>query len=71
MLTNVLFRGYLFKILAWKYVLFNIFAPIFKCVFLRGGDSFLDSFCYLYLSVILSCLFLAALWSPAGKWLTS
>ena len=28
----------------------------------------MDSFCYLcFVSVMLSCLFLAALWSPAGE----
>ena len=31
----------------------------------------MDPFCYLYfVFVILSCLFLEALWSPAGKGLT-
>ena len=31
----------------------------------------MDPFCYLYfVSVMLSCLFLAALWSSAGKGLT-
>ena len=32
----------------------------------------MDNLCYLYLVfVILSCLFIAALWSPAGKGRTS
>ena len=32
----------------------------------------MDHLCYLYLVfVMLSCLFIAALLSPAGKWLTS
>ena len=34
----------------------------------------MDPFCYLcfmFVFVMLSCLFLAALWSPAGKGLTS
>ena len=31
-----------------------------------SGASFVDSFCYLcFMSVMLSCLFIAALWSPA------
>ena len=40
----------------------------------QGGASFVDPFCYLcfvFVFVILSCLFPAALWSPAGKGLTS
>ena len=44
---------------------------LFYCLF-SDGASFVDPFCYLcFMSVILSCLFLAALWSPAGKCLTS
>ena len=36
------------------------------------GTSFVDHLCYLCLVfVMLSCLFIAALWSPAGKGLTS
>ena len=36
------------------------------------GCSFVDLFCYLnFISVMLSCLFFAALWSPAGTGLTS
>ena len=32
----------------------------------------MDPFCYLcFVSVMLSCLFIAAMWSPAGKGLTS
>ena len=44
---------------------------ILMMVPMRG--SFCESFCYLSLMlyIILSCLFLAALWSPAGKELTS
>ena len=38
----------------------------------QGGTSFVDHLCYLYLVfVILLRLFIAALWSPAGKGLTS
>ena len=34
--------------------------------------NFVDPFCYLrFVSVVLSCLFIATLWSPAGKGLTS
>ena len=34
--------------------------------------SFVDHFCYLcFMSVMLSCLFFAALWSPAGRGLAS
>ena len=29
----------------------------------------MDPFCYVCVSVILSSLFLAGFWSPAGKWL--
>ena len=39
----------------------------------QGGASVVDRVCYLcfmLVCVVLSCLFLAALWSPAGKWLT-
>ena len=36
------------------------------------GRSFVDHFCYLcFVCVMLSCLFIAALWSSAGKGLTS
>ena len=42
-----------------------------NCKFL-GDTSFADHFCHLCLVfVMLSCLFIAALWSPAGKGLTS
>ena len=45
----------------------NIFNDCSKAVFL-----FLDHFCYLCLvSVVLSCLFIAALWSRAVKGLTA
>ena len=38
----------------------------------QGGASFVDPFCHLcFVFVMLSCLFTAALWSPAGKGLTS
>ena len=43
---------------------------MFKNVYwpFQGGASFVDPFCYLcFVSVTLSFLFLAALWSPAGK----
>ena len=34
--------------------------------------NFVDLFCYLcFVSVMLLCLFIATLWSPAGKGLTS
>ena len=37
----------------------------------QDGDSFVDLFCYLFfMPVMLSCLFLAAMWSPAWKGLT-
>ena len=39
----------------------------------EGSASFMDPICYLcfvFVFVILSCLFVAALWSPAGKGLT-
>ena len=40
----------------------------------KGSASFVDHFsylCFVFVFVILSCLFLAALWSPAGKGLAS
>ena len=39
----------------------------------RGGSSFVDPFCYLcfmFVFIFISCQFLAALGSPAGKGLT-
>ena len=34
----------------------------------KGGVCFVDLFCYLcFVSVMLSCLFIAALWPPAGE----
>ena len=41
----------------------------------QGGASFVDPFCYLCFMLVIvmpSCLFLAALWSPAGlaSWLS-
>ena len=42
-----------------------------ECMF-QGGSSFVDHFCYLCLVfVMLLRLFIAALWSPEGKGLTS
>ena len=41
---------------------------------LQGGAPTVDPFCYLcfvFVFVILSCLFHAVLWPPAGKGLTS
>ena len=53
----------------------NRFKPSIKIYFywpFRGGTSFVDHLCYLCLVfVMLSRLFIAALWSPAGKGLTS
>ena len=38
----------------------------------QGGASFVDQFCYLcFVFVLFSCLFIAALWLPPGKGLTS
>ena len=38
----------------------------------QGGTSFVDHLCYLWLVfVMLSRLFIAALWSLEGKWLTT
>ena len=48
--------------------------PSSKIYFYRpfqGGSSFVDHSCYLYLVfAMLSCLFIAALWSTAGKGVT-
>ena len=42
------------------------------CQIQNKATSFVDHLCYLYLVfVMLSCLFIVALWSPAGKGLTS
>ena len=39
---------------------------------LQGGTSFVDQLCYLCLVIVMLLrLFIAALWSPAGKGLTS
>ena len=49
------------------------FVDLFYFVF-QGGASFADFFCllcFMLVSVVLSCLFLVAFWSPAGKGLTS
>ena len=44
----------------------------FEMLEFKGGVSFVDQFCYLcFVFVMLSRLFIAALWSPAGKELTS
>ena len=46
-----------------------LFRPKFM---FQGGTSLVDLFCYLcFLFVMFSCLFIVALWSPAGKGLTS
>ena len=38
----------------------------------QGGASFVDHFCFLcFVFVMLSCLFIATLWSPAGKGLVT
>ena len=43
-----------------------------KYFFTEGGTSFVDHLCYLcLLFAILSHLFIAAMWSPEGKGLTS
>ena len=48
-----------------------LFVPV-KIFVTDGGASFVDPFCYLgFVFSMLSCLFIAALWSPAGKGLTS
>ena len=52
----------------------NRFKPSSKSIFyspFQGGTSFVDHLCYLCLMfVMLSRLFIATLWSPAGKGLT-
>ena len=54
-----------------KYDLFKPSSKIFYWPF-QCGTSFVDHLCYLCLACfMLSSLFIAALWSPAGKWLTS
>ena len=41
---------------------------LFYCSF-QGGTSFVDPLCYLcFMSVMMSCLFNEASWSPAGMW---
>ena len=38
----------------------------------KGDASFVDLFCYLcFVFIMFSCLFIVALWSPAGKGLAS
>ena len=59
-----------------RLVSLKMFKPssYFFCWTFPGGASFVDLFCYLcfmFTFGMLSCLFLAALWSPAGKGLTS
>ena len=58
-----------------RLVLLNMFKPssdVFvdrsKAVLLLG---IVFDLCFMYIFIMLSCLFLAALWSPAGKGLTS
>ena len=46
-----------------------VFSP--PVILFQGGASFVDPFYYFFLFVMLSCLFIAALWSPAVKGLTS
>ena len=62
--------------LRWMLVPLNMFKPF--CDFLwwpfQGGVYFVDHFCYLcfmFIFVMLSCLFLLTLWSPNGKGLSS
>ena len=46
----------------------NMFKPSSICFTdpFQGGYSLVDAFCYLcFMSVMLSCLYLADLWSPA------
>ena len=58
-----------------RLVPFNMFNPSSNLFYwpFQGGGSLVDHFCYLWIIfvfVMLSCLFLAALWSPAGKGLS-
>ena len=61
----------LFKMLSCVFllisrVLWKVYLPF------QGGASFVDHFCYLcFVLVMFSCLFIAALWLPAGKGLIS
>ena len=54
----------------------NLFKPSCESIFTdRSGGSFVNRFCRLYsmlVCVVLSCLFLVALWSPNGltSWLS-
>ena len=42
-----------------------------KSTIFQHFDAFVDHFCYLrFVFVMFSCLFIVALWSPAGKGLT-
>ena len=53
----------------YKKIGYNINVLATDCML---GGSFVDCFCYLCLVfVMLTCLFIAALWSPAGKGLAS
>ena len=56
-----------------QHMLHQIKAQQFNSDFLhfQGGASFVDLFYSYFVFAILSCLCLAALWSPAGKGLTS
>ena len=63
---------------AWAFISFiHAYAISTKISFagpnmFKGGTSFVDRLCYLSLVfAMLSCLLIAALWSPAGKGLTS
>ena len=54
----------------------NRFKPSSKIFYwpFQGGTSFVDLLCFcsfLYLLCLCACLFICALWSPAGKGLTS
>ena len=57
------------RLAAW-----NRFKPLVKYVYwpFQGGTSFVDHFCsVLCLLCLCACLFICALWSPAGKGVTS
>ena len=58
-----------------RLALLNMFKPSSRFYWpFQWGAFFVGPFCYLCFSfvfVIQSCLFLAPLWLPAGKWLTS
>ena len=57
-----------------KKAFFYLSPPVIFYLPFQGGASFVDHFCYLcfmFVFIILSCLLLADLRSPAGKGLTS